>query len=80
MSDEIEKLSFEQAFAELEATVQRLEQGELTLEEAISIYERGIRLAQACTNALDAVELQVLQLMPGSNQQQLGMFFEDEAG
>jgi exodeoxyribonuclease VII small subunit len=80
MSEDTEKLSFEQAFAELEATVQRLEQGDLTLEEAITTYERGMHLAQVCSNALDAAELHVVQLMPGNNQQQLGMFFEDEAG
>ena len=62
MGDELEKLSFEAAFGELEATVQRLETGELTLEEAIALYERGMRLARRCSEALDAAELQVQQL------------------
>ncbi len=35
------KLSFEEAFGELEATVQRLEAGDLTLDEAVALYERG---------------------------------------
>ena len=86
MSDEVrssvaaEELSFEEAFHELEETVQGLEGGDLTLEETIALYERGMRLAQRCSNALDAAELQVQQLTVASNQQQLGMFFEDEAG
>jgi exodeoxyribonuclease VII small subunit len=78
MSDDTEKLSFEAALGELEVTVQQLEAGELTLEEAIALYERGMHLAQRCNDALDAAELQVQQLTTASNQQQLGMFFEQE--
>ena len=77
MSDDIDKLSFERAFHELEEAVQRLEGGDLTLEEAIGLYERGTRLARRCNDALDAAELQVQQLSVLSNQQQLGMFFAE---
>ena len=86
MSDEVQsaaaakELAFEEAFQELEETVQGLEGGDLTLEETIALYERGMGLAQRCSNALDAAELQVQQLTVASNQQQLGMFFEDEVG
>jgi len=66
MSDEVKDLTFEQAFGELEMTVQRLEAGDLTLEEAIALYERGMRLAQRCSSALDAAELQV-QTLPVVN-------------
>jgi exodeoxyribonuclease VII small subunit len=62
MRDELERFSFEQAFRDLEVTVQRLESGDLTLEEAIGLYEQGMRLAQACNDALDAAELRVEQL------------------
>lgn len=61
---EINELSFEEAFAELEATVARLEQGDLPLEEAIALFERGQALAAHCGLQLDAAELQVRQLMP----------------
>ena len=77
MSNDMEKLSFEAAFGELEVTVQQLEDGELTLEEAIALYERGMRLAQRCSDALDAAELQVQRLTLANNQQQLDMFFEE---
>ena len=60
--EDVGKLSFEQAFGELETTVRRLEEGELTLEEAVALYERGKRLAQHCNDALDTAELQVQQL------------------
>jgi exodeoxyribonuclease VII small subunit len=79
MNNDVEKLTFEESFDELEATVQRLEEGELTLEEAIALYERGMRLARRCSDALDAAELQVQQLTVVSDQQQLGMFFEEKA-
>jgi exodeoxyribonuclease VII small subunit len=77
MSDDLDKLSFEKAFGELETTVQRLEEGDLTLDQAISLYERGMHLARRCGEALDAAELQVQELALVSSQQQLGMFFED---
>jgi exodeoxyribonuclease VII small subunit len=67
MSDDLDRLSFEQAFGELEATVQRLEAGELTLAEAITLYERGMRLARRCNDALDTAELQVQQLTLENN-------------
>lgn len=65
MSEEIETLTFEEAFGELEATVQRLEAGNLTLDEAIAVYQRGMSLAQRCNAALDAAELQVEALTEG---------------
>ena len=54
--------SFEAAFAELEEVVQRLEEAELSLEEAISLYERGQRLSRVCQSRLDQAELRVVQL------------------
>ncbi|NDJ76681.1 MAG: exodeoxyribonuclease VII small subunit [Chloroflexi bacterium] len=52
-------LTFEQAFAHLEEIVARLEAGELTLDEAVDLYERGQQLAQVCGDLLDAAELRV---------------------
>ena len=48
MSQEIEALSFEKALAELEAIVQKLEAGDVELEESIEIYERGTLLKAHC--------------------------------
>lgn len=58
----IEELTFEQAFAELEETVRRLEAGGLTLEESLALYERGQALAAYCNAQLDQAELRVRQL------------------
>jgi exodeoxyribonuclease VII small subunit len=77
MDEELEALSFEQAFDELQQTVQRLEAGDLTLDEAIATYERGMRLARRCGAALDAAELQIQQLAVVGDQQQIGMFLEE---
>jgi len=64
MSDDIERLCFEDAFEALEAAVQQLEGGNLTLEESIALYQRGMLLARRCSQALDEAELQVQQLAP----------------
>lgn len=57
-----DEMTFEEAFAELEQVVQRLEKGNLALEEMISLYERGQALATCCQKQLDRAELRVTQL------------------
>jgi exodeoxyribonuclease VII small subunit len=58
----IEELSFEQAYGELEEIVTRLESGELTLEDSVSLFERGRQLSEHCQMILDQAELRVNQL------------------
>jgi exodeoxyribonuclease VII small subunit len=55
-------LTFEEAFAQLEQVVQRLEAGELPLDEALSLYERGRSLARHCQARLDEAELRLTQV------------------
>ena len=74
----LEDLSFEEAFDELETTVQQLESGNLPLEGAIALYERGMGLARRCSQALDAAELRVQQLAIVDGQLQLGLFFDED--
>jgi exodeoxyribonuclease VII small subunit len=50
---------FERAIAELETLVDRLEGDELTLEESLAVFERGIGLTRACQQALDTAERRV---------------------
>jgi exodeoxyribonuclease VII small subunit len=64
--EEIKDLSFEEAFAELEKTVAKLERGDLSLEESIALFERGQALAAHCNLQLDKSELKVWQLLPDS--------------
>jgi exodeoxyribonuclease VII small subunit len=63
MSD-IDDLTFEQAFAELEETVRKLEEGGLALEESLALFERGQALAARCSAQLDQAELKLRQLTP----------------
>lgn len=60
--NDINALSFEAAFAELEEIVTKLESGEITLEESVTLFERGRRLSAHCQGILDKAELRVNQL------------------
>jgi exodeoxyribonuclease VII small subunit len=51
--------SFEQALNELEALVERMERGDLSLEESLQSFERGIQLTRTCQEALSAAEQKV---------------------
>lgn len=51
--------SFEQSLTELESIVDTLERGDLTLEESLSAFERGVALTRTCQQALDAAEQRV---------------------
>ena len=58
----MDTLSFEQAFAQLEAAVEALQDGQMPLESALSHYEEGMKLAQHCNELLEKAELRVQQL------------------
>jgi exodeoxyribonuclease VII small subunit len=55
--------SFEEQMAELEKVVERLEQGDLTLEENVSLFERGMQLSSACKEQLAKAESRVQVLL-----------------
>ena len=57
--DDVKTLSFEKALAELEAIVQRLERGDVPLEESVAIYERGEVLKRRCDDLLRQAEARV---------------------
>lgn len=58
----LDQLTYEQAFADLEAIVSALESEERSLEEALALFERGQALARHCARMLDQAELKVQQL------------------
>lgn len=64
ISQDIKNLSFEQAYNQLEETVQKLEGGSLSLDEVMGLYERGMALAQQCGIQLDQAELTIKKLTP----------------
>lgn len=63
--DELASLSFEEAYRRLEATVDRLEQGELSLSESELLYWQGMDLAQRCQQLLTEAELRITQAGEG---------------
>lgn len=63
----VSELSFEQAMQELEVLVRRLEEGRLTLEEAIHAYERGTLLKNHCEAKLQTAKLRVDQVVLSGN-------------
>jgi exodeoxyribonuclease VII small subunit len=54
--------NYETAYAELQEIVTKLEAGDLPLEEALSLYERGQALAKLCAGLLDKSELRIQEL------------------
>lgn len=64
MMKEIQDMTFEGAFAELEEIVNQLEKGGLALEDSLALFERGQALAAHCSEMLDKAELNVKQMTP----------------
>ena len=58
--------TFEQALGELEQVVQKLERGELPLEESLRLYEEGIRLSRLCHGKLEEAEGRIEVLLKDS--------------
>ena len=54
-----ESLSFEQALNELQSVVEQLEAGQLSLQDSLTLYQRGQQLSQRCNALLDAAETQI---------------------
>lgn len=54
---------FEHDMQELETIVAQMEKGELRLEDALKLFERGTRLARSCRQSLDTAELKVRNLL-----------------
>jgi exodeoxyribonuclease VII small subunit len=68
---------FEQALADLEALVARMEKGDLPLEEALAHFERGIELTRRCQSALKDAELKVQMLVERDGKPALEPFDEE---
>lgn len=71
-------LDFEQALKELEELVSRMEQGELTLEESLKCFERGIQLTRACQRALKEAEQKVERLVRTGDRAETVPFASEE--
>lgn len=58
-----DETSFEQALERLEALVDRLEQGDLPLEDALAAFEEGVALTRRCAGELDTAERRIEELV-----------------
>ena len=65
---------FEAALAELEQIVERLEQGELSLEESLRQFERGVELTRSCQKALRLAEQKISILSRGAEGETIEPF------
>ncbi|GMQ88389.1 MAG: exodeoxyribonuclease VII small subunit [Gammaproteobacteria bacterium] len=71
------KPDFETALAELEALVEKMEQGDLSLDESLQQFERGIQLTRCCQQALKDAEQKVQILLKKDGQETLEPFDSD---
>lgn len=63
VEQELQALSFEQAMDKLESIVSRLESGDVALEQAIELYQEGMKLSQLCDQKLTQVERKIEMLV-----------------
>ena len=69
---------FETALAELESLVEQMEKGELSLEESLQHFERGVALTRACQKALKQAEQKVQILLEKEGTSSLETFTKEE--
>jgi len=71
---------FEKHLAQLETVVERLEKGDLTLDESVRLFEEGMKLSHACKQELEQAEgrIQVLVETKGGRMQAAEMEVEDD--
>lgn len=55
----MERIPFEEALKKLEAIVSKLEEGTVSLEESVGLYEEGMKLSKHCSDILEKAELRI---------------------
>lgn len=68
---------FEESLAELEQLVAQLEQGDISLEESLKAFERGVALTRTCQQALQQAEQKVQMLLEKNGTQTLEPFTDE---
>ncbi|MCK5355024.1 MAG: exodeoxyribonuclease VII small subunit [Methyloprofundus sp.] len=68
---------FEDSLAELEQLVEQLEQGDISLEESLKTFERGVKLTRTCQKSLQEAEQKVQILLEKNGQQTLETFTDE---
>ena len=70
--------SFEESLAELETIVKQLEKGELSLDESLKVFQKGIELSKFCSKRLDQIEKKISILLEDENGNITEKDFETE--
>lgn len=78
MSRKKTAIDFEQSLAELQTLVERLESGELSLEDSLGAFEQGVKLTRDCQQALTQAE-QKVQLLLNQNGESSQVAFDEPA-
>ncbi len=71
--------SFEESIQRLEEIVRQMEQGNVSLEESLKLFEEGTALTAACNQQLNEAELKVVRLMKGPDGNPIEVPFEQES-
>ncbi|MGE6258971.1 exodeoxyribonuclease VII small subunit [Heyndrickxia sporothermodurans] len=71
------QLTFEEAMEQLEGIVQRLEEGDVPLEEALTIYKKGMELSKLCHDKLKTVEEQLTSVITENGEEEFIIKEED---
>ena len=58
----LEEQSLEEIFSDLEQTIKKMEEGEISLEESFQLYHQGMDMLKACNSKIDKVEKKILIL------------------
>ena len=74
MPKKTSKINFEKTFAELEELLNKMEEGDLSLEESLKCFERGMILTKNCQEALSEAEQKVKILLEKNNKNSLEIF------
>ena len=74
-----ENQSFEESMDELESIVNNLEQGDLSLEESMTLFERGLSLSSASQKKLTTAEQKIQILLNNNGEEQLQPFTDSES-
>ena len=69
--------TLEESLTELEQLVSQLEQGDVSLEESLKAFERGVNLTRACQQALQQAEQKVQVLLEKNGTQTLELFTDE---
>jgi exodeoxyribonuclease VII small subunit len=67
LNEDVNQMEFEQALKELEGIVKILEDGKVSLNESVNLYERGIALKKRCDSILESVQLRINQISSGKD-------------